>query len=60
MDIKQIVKIEGNDIQIYEGGIYRENFEMSPFEKVFEKFFKLGQKNNDEGNESCRDWLNSL
>ena len=35
-------------IEIYEGGIYRENFKISPFRKVIEKFFALRQKYKDE------------
>ena len=33
VDIKEIVKIGGNVIEIYEGVVFRENFKMSPFKK---------------------------
>ena len=35
-------------IEIYEGDIYRENFELSPFRKVMEKLFFLKQKYKNE------------
>ena len=38
-------------IQIYEGVIYGANFKISPFRKIFDKLFKLGQKYKDEGND---------
>ena len=47
----QIVKIGGKVIESYEGVIYRQNFEVSPFRKVIDKLFALGQKYKDEGNE---------
>ena len=48
VDIQEIVKISGKVIEIYEGVIYRENFKVSPFRKVIEKVFDLGQKYKDE------------
>ena len=48
VEIQEIVKIGGKKIEIYEGVIYRENFKKSPFRKVIENIFTLGQKNNDE------------
>ena len=51
VDSCEIVKIGGKLIEIYEGVIYRENFKISPFRKVIEKLFALGQniktKKND-------------
>ena len=44
VDICEIVKIGGKVIEIYEGVIYRENFNVSPFRKVIEKLFGLRQK----------------
>ena len=41
VDIQEIVKIGGKTIEIYEGVIYRENFKVSPFEKVIDKLFQL-------------------
>ena len=38
-------------IEIYERLIYRENFKISPFEKVNEKLFAFRQKYKDEGND---------
>ena len=35
-------------IEIYEGVIYRENFKISPFRKVIEKLFALGQNYENE------------
>ena len=38
-------------LEIYEGVIYRENFEVSPFSKVIDKLFALRQKYKDERND---------
>ena len=51
VDIQEIVKIGGKVIEIYEGVIYRENFKVSPFRKIIDKFFALRQKYKDEGND---------
>ena len=51
VDICEMVKIGGRVIEIYEGVIYRENFKISPFSKVIEKLFALGQKYKDEHND---------
>ena len=51
IDICEIVKTGGRVIEIYEGVIYRENFKISPFRKVIEKLFALGQKYKDEHND---------
>ena len=51
VDIQKIVKIGGKVIEIYDGVIYRENFKISPFRKVKEKLFALGQKYKDEKND---------
>ena len=51
VDIQEIVKIGGRVIEIYEGVIYRENFNISPIRKVIEKLFALRQKNKDEHND---------
>ena len=48
VDTQEIVKIGGKVIQIYKGVIYRENFKVSPFRKVIEKFFASRQKYKDE------------
>ena len=48
VDIREIVKIGGKVIQIYEGVIYRENFKISPFRKVIEKLFASRQKYKNE------------
>ena len=39
VDTYEIVKIGGRVIETYEGVIYRENFETSPFSKVIENLF---------------------
>ena len=44
VDIQGIVKIRGRVVEIYEVVIYRENFKVSPFRKVIDKLFALGQK----------------
>ena len=51
VDIQEILKIGGRVIEIYEGVFYRENFEVPPFRKVYDKLFPLRQKYKDEGNE---------
>ena len=48
VDICKIVKMGGTVIQIYEGGIYQENFKISPFRKTIEKLFALRQKYKDK------------
>ena len=55
VDIKEIIKIGGKVIQIYEGVIYREKFEVSPFEKNIDELFASRQKYKDETKEkmSC-------
>ena len=44
VDIREIIKIGGKVIENYEGVIYRENFRVSPFRKIFDKLFGLRQK----------------
>ena len=51
VDIQEIVKIGGKVIENYEGVIYLEIFEVSPFRKVIDKVFALKQKSKGEGNE---------
>ena len=51
VDIQEIVKRGGKMIQIYEGVIYRENYNVSPFKKVIDKLFELRQKYKEENNE---------
>ena len=50
VDIQEIVKIGGKVLEIYEGVIYRENFEISPFRKVVDKIFEMRQKYREENN----------
>ena len=51
-------------IGTYEGVISRKNFKTSPFRKVIENLFTLGQKYKDEGNDLMRNlvklFVNSL
>ena len=54
LDIQENVKIGGKVIQIYEGVIYRENFEASPSRKVIEKLFALRQNYKDEKDDSMQ------
>ena len=51
VDIQEIVKIGCRVSEIYEGVIYRENFEVSLFRKVFDKLFALRQKYKYENND---------
>ena len=51
VDIQEIVKIGGKVIEIYEGVIDRENFEVSPFEKIIDDLFALRRKYIDERND---------
>ena len=51
VDIQKIVKIGGKVIQIYEGVFYRQNFKVSPFEKIIDELFPLRKKYKDEGND---------
>ena len=48
--IQEIVKNYGETDEVYGGVIYRENFKVSPFQKIFDKLFALRQKNKGEGN----------
>ena len=43
VDIQENVKLGGKVIRIYVGGIYRENFKITPFRKDNEKLFILKQ-----------------
>ena len=50
VDICEIVKRGAKVTEFSEGVIFRENFEISPFRKVIEKFFALRQKHKIERN----------
>ena len=50
VDIPEVVKIGGKLIEVYWSVIYRKS-EVSPYRKVIEKLFALGQKHKDEGND---------
>ena len=64
VDIQEVIKIGVKVIEIYEGVSYRENFEISPFREVTDKFFALRRKYKDEKNEVMqklvKSFLNSL
>ena len=51
VDIQEVDKIGSKLIEIYEGVIYRENFKVSPFEKIIDQFFALRKNYKDEKNE---------
>ena len=51
VDIQEISKIGGRVIEIYEGVIYRENFKLSPFRKVIDILFALGQNYKKQNND---------
>ena len=48
VDIQKIAKIDGQENEIYEGVIYRENFKVTPFRKVIDNLFALRQKYKKE------------
>ena len=50
VDFQENVKIGCKVNEIYEGVIYRENFNVSPFRKVIDKLFALRQKYKNENN----------
>ena len=50
VDIQEIIEIGGRVIQRFEGVIYRENFQVSPFEKIIDELFALRLKCKNEGN----------
>ena len=58
VDICEIVQIGVKVIEIYEGVIYRENSEISPFRKVIERLFALRQNYKHENNDLMQ--LNDL
>ena len=51
VDIQELVIIGGKVIQIYEGVIYQEIYNVSPFKKVIDKSFELQQKYKEKNNE---------
>ena len=44
-------------IEIYEGVVYRENFQISPLREVIEKMFALGLKFKEEHNDSMQGFV---
>ena len=44
VEIQEFVKVGGKTVQVYEGAIQRENFEVSPFKNVMDKLFDLLHK----------------
>ena len=51
VDIQVFIEIGGKVIEIYEGVIYRENFEISPIREVKDNLFAFGQNYKDENND---------
>ena len=51
VDFQEIAKLGGELIEIYEGIVYRENFEVSPFKKVLDGLFEIRQNYKDENND---------
>ena len=51
VDIQEMFKTGGKIIDFFEGVVYRENFKVSPFEKVLNNLFELRQKYKDENND---------
>ena len=60
VDIEETVKVNGEAIEIYEGVISRENFEVSPFRNVTDKLFDIRQKYKDEFNDVMHFSVNLL
>ena len=56
VDFQDIIKRGGKKLKFYEGVSYRENFKISPFEKIKEELFAFRQKQKDERN----DYLQNL
>ena len=54
VDIQEILRIGGKVVEIYEGVIYRENFEVSPFKNVVDKLVELRQRYKDENNDGMQ------
>ena len=57
VDIEEIVKIGGKIIEIYEGVIYRENFEVSPFKDFINNLFELRAKYKSEGEDILQEMV---
>ena len=60
VDIQEIVKIGGRDLEIYESVIYQKKFQLSSFRKGIDKLFALRQKYKDEGDEVMQLFVKSL
>ena len=56
VDIQEFVKIGGKVIQIHEGVVYRETFNVTPIRNVIDSLFASGQKYKVENN----DWMHLL
>ena len=56
----QTLKTGRKVIKTYEGVIYRENFKRSPFRKIINKLFTLGQKYKGERNDLMQCLANLL
>ena len=50
VDIQEIVRCGGEIFNIYDGIIYEENYDVSPFRSYIEKLFDLRKKFKKEGN----------
>ena len=55
VEVQEIVRIGGKLFHFYQGVVYRENFEISPFRKNMEKIFASRQKYKDEHNDLMQD-----
>ena len=55
VDIKEVVNIGVKVIPIYEGLIYKKNLKKSPFRKVIDKLFALGQESIEDKNDLMRE-----
>ena len=47
-DIQEITKVKGKVIEIYEGVVHRQHFNLSLFRGIIDKLFALGQKYKDK------------
>ena len=51
VDIREIVRVGGQGIEVNESVIYKEHFKVSPFRKFYKNLFDLKLKYKSENNE---------
>ena len=60
VDIQKVFKMRGKVIEIFEGVIYRENFQISPFRKIIDKLVAERRKYKEKNNDVMQLFLTSL